>query len=108
MKRFSAICVTKNEDLAFAPSKMTQMKSTATAHITCDLAATRKWVCECESCREVRSLTGIDKVLAVRPLVREIEQIEEQLRDLPEGAERQGLRDRYLTRYDILAHAMAK
>ena len=87
---------------------MSQIKTTANAHIRRDLALTRKWICECGPCREMRSLVGMDKVLDVHPLVREIGQVEEQLRDLPEGPEMHTLSDHYLSLHDQLAEVMAK
>ena len=89
-------------------TEMSQIKATADAHIRRDLALTRKWICECGPCREMRSLVGMDKVLDVHPLIREIGQVEDQLRDLPEGPEMQALSEHYLSLHDQLAEAMAK
>lgn len=89
-------------------TEMTQIKTTANTHIRRDLALTRKWICECSPCREMRSLVGMNKVLDVHPLVREIGQIEEQLRDLPEGPEMRDLVEQYLALHDQLAEVMAK
>ena len=89
-------------------TEMKRMSATADAHIRRDVAISGKWVCECEPCREVRSLIGIDKMVNVRPLVREIEQIEEQMCGLSEGPERRSLLERYLTLYDKLAEVMAE
>jgi hypothetical protein len=50
----------------------------------------------------------MNKVLDVHPLVREIGQIEEQLRDLPEGPEMRDLVEQYLALHDQLAEVMAK
>jgi hypothetical protein len=89
-------------------TEMNQIKATANAHIRRDILLTRKWICECDSCREMRSLVGLDKLFDVRPLVREIEEIETQLAGLPEGPEMQSVLEQYLLAYDKLAEAMAK
>jgi hypothetical protein len=89
-------------------SDMSQMKATANAHMRRDMELTRKWLCDCEPCREMRSLVGMDKLLDIRPLVREIGQVEEQMRDLPDGPEMRSLLEQYLELYDKLADAMAK
>ncbi len=87
---------------------MTQVKDTAGAHMQRDLGAEGKWVCVCEACRELRSLIGVEKVLDVRPLVRRLRQIEEQLGGLPEGPEVRALRRQYLQLHDRLADVMAR
>jgi len=89
-------------------TEMSQMKATAQAHMQRDMESGRKWVCTCEPCREMRSLVGMDKLLDVRPLVREISQIEDQMRDLPEGPEMRTLLGKYLELHDQLAETMAK
>lgn len=73
-----------------------------------DIEAGRKWTCECESCHEIRSLVGMEKMLEVRPLAREIRQIEDQLQSMPNGPEMQDLMQRYLALYDKLAAVVAK
>src|SRR5436190_17110349 len=80
-----------------------QMKATVRDHMQRDLDAGRKWDCKCETCHEMRSLTGMDKLLRVWPLVREIQSIEDQLHGLPDGPERNGLREQYLALHDRLA-----
>ena len=89
-------------------TKMSQLKATAHAHVQRDVEAGRKWTCECDSCREMRSLVGMEKLFDVRPLVREIQQIEEQMQSAPDGPEMQGLMQRYLALYDELADVMAQ
>ena len=89
-------------------TQMSQIKTTAHAHIRRDLALTRKWICECEPCREMRSLVSMDKMLDVHPLVREIGQVEDQLRDLPEGPEMSALLEHYLSLHDKLAEVVAQ
>jgi hypothetical protein len=44
----------------------------------------------------------------VRPLVRKILRIEEQLKDVPDGPDMQALLDEYLKAYDELAEVMAR
>jgi hypothetical protein len=76
-----------------------------------DLEAGTQWICECEACRGIRSLVGMEKMLDVRPLIREIQETEDRLKALPEGAsgsEKRRLQDRYLKLYDRLAEEMAK
>src|SRR5262249_32269742 len=85
-----------------------QIKETSQAHMRRDLDSGGEWVCSCEACLGSRSLTGIEKVLDIRPLIREIEQIEDQLPDLPPGPERDAARVRYETLHDALAEVMAR
>jgi hypothetical protein len=90
---------------------MNQFKATANAHMRRDFEAGRQWTCECEACQQIRSLVGVEKVLDVRPLIREIEETEEQLKRLPEGSpsqEKRRLQEHYLKLYDRLADQMAK
>jgi len=87
---------------------MSEMKAIATEHMRRDLGAVGKWVCGCEACVQVRSLVGVDKVLGVRPLVREIEHLSSQLDALPAGPERQQVLERYLGLHDKLADAVAE
>jgi len=87
---------------------MSQIKATANAHMRRDIEAGGKWVCECEACHGIRSLMGMEKMLDVRPLVRDIQQAMEQLQGLPDGPERRILQQRYLTLNDQLADVMAK
>jgi hypothetical protein len=87
---------------------MSEMRATANAHIRRDMEAGRKWVCQCPDCHEIRSLIGVEKTLDVRPLVRKILRIEEQLKDLPDGPDTQALLDEYLKAYDELAEVMAR
>ena len=86
---------------------MTGFKATATDHMRRDLDAAGKWVCSCEACAQVRSLVGVEKVLGVRPLIREIERMSTELDGLPAGPERQRLFDQYLGLHDQLAAAIA-
>jgi hypothetical protein len=87
---------------------MSQMKTIANAHLQRDMEAGRKWTCACDACREMRSLLGTEKLLDVRPLVREIREIEDQMPGMPEGPALQGLVQRYQALYDELADVMAK
>jgi hypothetical protein len=87
---------------------MSQISATANAHMRRDIEAGGKWTCQCEACRELRSLIGMERVLEVRPLVREIEQTEKRLKPLPDGLERQSLLEHYLKLHDRLAEVMAK
>jgi hypothetical protein len=87
---------------------MTQMKATAQEHLRRDTKAGGKWLCTCEACSEIRSLMGMDKMLDVRPMVREIQNIGERLEALPDGPERQNLLEQYLDLHDKLAELVAK
>ena len=87
---------------------MSQFHETANAHMRSDMEAGGKWVCDCEACRQMRSLIGMEKTLDVRPLVREISEIEEQLRGTLDDPERRTLLDRYFKLCDELADVMAK
>lgn len=84
------------------------MKATVHAHMQRDVEAGRKWICTCEPCRTMRSLTGVDKVLDVRPLIREIQRVEERLNGLSEGPEMRALLQEYLLLHDKLADVMAR
>ncbi len=88
--------------------EMTKIKETANAHMRRDLAAGGKWACVCEACSGMRSLTGMDKVMEVRPLVRDIQAVEDQLQGLPEGAERDAVLEKYYALHDQLAEVMAQ
>jgi hypothetical protein len=88
--------------------EMSQLRATANAHMRRDLEAGGKWVCGCESCQEIRSLIGMEKVLDVRPLVRELQQLEQRLHGLPDGPQRRSLLEQYLELHDKLAEVMAK
>ena len=88
--------------------QMSQFKATANAHMRRDMEAGGKWVCGCEACHEIRSLIGMDKALDVRPLVREIREIEEQLHGLPDDPEKRRLLERYFKLHDELAEVLAK
>ena len=90
------------------PDSMAQFKNTANEHMRRDMEAKGKWVCQCEACREIRSLVGMDKVLGVRPLVRDLENMEAQLATLPEGQEKKNLLARYHQIFDQLAELVAK
>ena len=87
---------------------MIEIKATATDHMRRDLEAGGKWACQCEACAQFRSLVGVEKVLDVRPLVRAIEEVENQLDGLPPGPDRQRLLEQYLELYDKLAVVVAE
>jgi hypothetical protein len=87
---------------------MKEMKATATEHMWRDLDAVRKWVCSCEACVQVRSLVGVEKVLGMRPIIREIERMSDELDGLPPGPERRMLLERYLELHDKLAEVIAE
>jgi hypothetical protein len=89
-------------------NQMGQFKATANAHMRFAMEAGRKWVCDCEACHQIRSLMGMEKTLEVRPLVREIRDIEKRLPGLPDDREKRTLLERYLKLYDELADVMAK
>lgn len=87
---------------------MNEFKTTADAHMRRDIESGGKWVCQCEACNAIRSLIGVDKMLGIRPLVREIEDTETQLDGMAEGPEKRRLQEHYLNLYDRLANEMAK
>jgi hypothetical protein len=89
-------------------TNMSQIKATATAHMRREMEGGGEWVCGCEACHSFRSLIGVEKVLAVRPLVRAIQEAEQRLEGLPDGPERQSLLEQYLALHDDLADFMAK
>ena len=47
-------------------NQMDQFKATANAHMRRDMEAGWKWVCQCEACKQIRSLIGMEKTLEVR------------------------------------------
>jgi hypothetical protein len=87
---------------------MSRIKATASAHMRRDVALGRKWICVCDSCKEFRALVGMAKVLEVRPLVREINEIEDQMQAAPDGPELQAHLQRYEAIHDQLAEMMAR
>lgn len=87
---------------------MKDIRETANAHMRSDLETGPKWVCECEACVQLRSLVGVEKMLDVRPLVREIETLGSRLDELPAGPERQQVLERYLGLHDRLAEVVAE
>ncbi len=89
-------------------NQMSEFKATANAHMRSALEAGKKWVCDCKACHQIRSLTGMEKTLEVRPLVREIEEVEHQLHGSQDGPEQRALLERYLKLYDELADVMAR
>jgi hypothetical protein len=86
---------------------MSQYKATANAHMRQEMER-GQWVCQCEACHAIRSLVGLDKMLAVRPLVRELEQAEQHLAELPEGPARRDYLEHYIRLHDRLAAELAK
>ena len=52
--------------------------------------------------------TGLDKMLVVRPLVRELQQAEKRLAELPEGPERRDYLEQYLRLQGRLADELTK
>jgi hypothetical protein len=87
---------------------MSQFKVTANSHMRRDIQAGGKWVCMCEACQGIRSLVGLEKMLGVRPLVRELEATADRLQTLPDGPEKRSLLEHYLKLHDNLADEMAK
>jgi hypothetical protein len=88
-------------------SLMSQYKATANAHMRQEMER-GQWVCQCEACHAIRSLVDLDKMLAVRPLVRELQQAGERLAEIPEGPERRNYLEHYLKLHDRLADELAK
>jgi hypothetical protein len=88
--------------------EMSQLRATANEHLRRDTEAGGKWLCTCQACQQIRSLVGMEKTLEVRPLVREIQEIEEQLTRLQDGPDRRSVLNRYFKLYDQLAEVMAK
>lgn len=86
---------------------MSKIRATAEAHIERDQAMGRRWSCECDDCREFRSLVGVDKLLEVRPLVREIDALEDRLREA-DGTAAVEILQEHSAAYDKLADTMAK
>jgi hypothetical protein len=84
-------------------NEMSHFKATANAHMRRD---GEHWTCACEACHEIRSLMGVDKVLAVRPLVREIQSIEDRMESLSAGPEKETLQEHFRKLHDQLAAVM--
>jgi hypothetical protein len=89
-------------------TEMSQFKETAAAHMERDQKSGGKWLCSCEACNAIRSLEGLDKMFAVRPLVRDLVATEAKMEQLPEGQEKQGVVELYNNLQDKLADEMAK
>ena len=86
---------------------MRELHDIASAHMWRDMQAARKWICTCDACREIRALVGMDKLLGVWPLVRAVQDVEDQLKETPDGPEKQALRQQQDKLYDLLAAEMA-
>ncbi len=56
----------------------------------------------------MRALTGMDKLLGVWPLVRQIQDVEQRLEETPAGPEKLALQQQYATLHDQLAEMMAR
>jgi hypothetical protein len=89
-------------------SEMSQLKATAAAHMQRDEQSMGKWLCACDACSAIRSLEGMDKMFAVRPLVRDVVATKARIEQLPEGQEKQGVVELYHNLQDKLADEMAK
>jgi hypothetical protein len=87
---------------------MAEMIEMANAHMRRDIGGGGKWICSCEACHEIRSLMGLEKMLDVRPLVREVQLMGERLEALADGPEKRILLAQYLKLHDKLAEAVAK
>src|SRR4051794_36777542 len=85
-----------------------EIRATAHAHMRRDQDARPKGACDCEACVQLRSLVGVERVLDVRPLVRDIERLGAQLEALPPGPERQRVLRQYLGLHDRLATVVAE
>jgi len=89
-------------------NQMSQFKATANEHMRHELNTLGKWSCQCDSCKEIRALVGMDKTIEVRQLVREITDVESRLNGLPDGPEKRLLSERFLGLYDKLADEMGQ
>jgi hypothetical protein len=89
-------------------NETSHFKATADEHQKRDLEAEGKWVCTCEACRAVRALPGVEKMLAVRPVLRELLATADKLEQVPEGEEKQGLVELYHNLHDKLADKLAR
>ena len=89
-------------------SEMSQMNVTANQHIRRDTENGGDWDCDCDSCQQIRSLTGMNKMFDVWPIVRKVRQIEEKLPALPNGPEKRNLQEAHNQLFDKLADLMAR
>jgi hypothetical protein len=87
---------------------MTEFKATASEHLSRDLEAGGTWVCACEACTHMRSLSGVQKMIAVRPLVRAIEQTAALLEGMPPSPDRERVLRQHLELHDQLAAVMVR
>jgi hypothetical protein len=87
---------------------MSEFKATANAHMGRDVDAQGKWVCTCDACQAIRSLVGIEKTLHVRELVRQLLEVEEQLKTQTDDTQGRRLMDRYWQLYDELGNEVSK
>ena len=83
-------------------------KEIAHAHLRRDMDETKTWTCECEACHQMRSLVGMDKMLEIWPLVKQVREAQDQVEQIPDGAEKQGVVELYHNLTDQLANKMAK
>jgi cytochrome c553 len=87
---------------------MSEFKATANAHMGRDVDAQGQWVCTCEACHAIRSLVGIEKTLHVRDLVRQVLEVEEQLKTPTNDAKGRRLMERYWQLYDQLGDEVSR
>lgn len=87
---------------------MAHLKALANEHMQRDIEAGGEWTCECEACHDIRSLIGVEKMLEVRPLVRDVQQVEERLHEVPDGPEKRILQSQYVYLQEKLAETVAK
>jgi hypothetical protein len=83
-------------------------KEIAQAHLHRDLEATNRWTCECEACHHMRSLVGMEKMLEIWPLVKQVREVQDQIEHTPAGAEKEGVVELYHNLSDRLADKMGK
>jgi hypothetical protein len=86
----------------------TSFNEIAHAHLQRDLGETKTWTCECEACRHMRSLVGMEKMLEIWPLVNQVSEAQHQIERTPDGAEKEGVVELYHNLSDQLATKMAE
>ena len=86
----------------------TSFKEIAHAHLHRDLQASNEWTCACEACGHMRSLVGMEKMLEIWPLVKQVREVQDRIENAHDGAEKEGVVELYHNLSDRLADKMGK
>jgi hypothetical protein len=68
--------------------EISDVEATANSHMRRDIEQSGKWLCECNACRHILSLIGVDKTLDIWPLIRAIAQNNQRCECVADGPEK--------------------